>query len=182
MQGELDDIFLLNLVRQGDEAAFKRIFDANFTAAARYANFNLHDYEASEQIVLDIFAYIWEHRDSIELKLTFKAYIMAAARNRSINFLRDKARKENKLEEGRFEKIYEEYSLEAAELDRLISEAIGTLPDKCGEVFRLSRDENLSNKEIAERTGTTVKTVEAHITKALKAIRKYLGDSYSYLW
>lgn len=56
------------------------------------------------------------------------------------------------------------------------------MPDRCREVFRQSRQENLTNKEIAERTQTSVKTVEAQITKALKYIRKYLDGKYSYLF
>ena len=72
--------------------------------------------------------------------------------------------------------------LEEQELLNLIEEAICSLPEKCEAVFRKSRFENLSNKEIANEMGITVKTVEAQITKALKYIKEYLGDSYSFLW
>ncbi len=72
--------------------------------------------------------------------------------------------------------------MELEELNRLIEEAICSLPDKCREVFRQSRQENLTNKEIAEKTQTSVKTVEAQITKALKHIRRYLDGKYSYLF
>lgn len=63
-----------------------------------------------------------------------------------------------------------------------MQEAISALPDKCREVFVYSRQENMSNREIADRMGISVKTVEAPITKALKRIKKYLGEGYSYLF
>ena len=68
------------------------------------------------------------------------------------------------------------------ELNRLIQEAICALPDKCREVFLKSRHENMSNQEIATDMNISVKTVEAQITKALKRIKKFLGEGYAYLF
>ena len=56
------------------------------------------------------------------------------------------------------------------------------LPDKCKEVFNLSRTENLTNQEVAAQLNISEKTVEGHITNALKRIKAFLGESYSYLW
>ncbi|MCF0168096.1 MAG: RNA polymerase sigma-70 factor [Bacteroidales bacterium] len=180
MQSE-SDILLLQLIRKGDQTAFKKLFDDYFPAAVRYIGFYIRDYQAAEQIAIDIFAYIWENSRNIEIKLTFKAYIMTAARNRSLNWLRD--RKETSEIDSVASTLYsEDCPIEAKELDRLISEAVGTLPAKCAEVFNLSRRAEKTNKEIALLTGTSVKTVEAHITKALKAIQRYLGETYSFLW
>lgn len=175
------DILLLNLIREGNEMAFKRLFEAHFTAVCRYAGVYVREQSDAEQLALDIFAYVWENRASIQINLTFRAYIMTAARNRSLNFLRDRGR-ELPFGTHNYESIHTEYAVEYNELDRLIGEAIWSLPQKCGEVFRLSRHENLTNAEIAARTGLSVKTVEGHITKALALIRKYLGDTYQYLW
>ncbi len=73
-------------------------------------------------------------------------------------------------------------ALETEELYRLIQEAVFSLPDKCRNIFLLSRRENLTNQEIARKLNISVKTVEGQITKALKKIKKFLGDQYSYLW
>ena len=67
-------------------------------------------------------------------------------------------------------------------MQRLIHEAIFSLPPKCRDVFNKSRMDNLSNKEIAEQMNISVKAVEGHISRALKQIRAYLGDAYHYLW
>ena len=73
-------------------------------------------------------------------------------------------------------------TLEVEELNRLIAEAIHSLPDKCRDVFRKSREENLTNQEIADEMQISVKTVEAQITKALKRIKGFLDEQYFYLF
>lgn len=175
------DIVLLNLIKEGDQNAFRHLFDFHYTAVVRYIGIYIRDYSEAEQLALDIFAYIWENRENLKINLSFRAYLMTAARNRSLNYLRNRGRDDKSVNQS-FEKIYEDYQVELKELDRLIREAVFSLPSKCGEIFRLSREGNLTNREISEKTGISVKTIEAHITKALKLIRKYLGDSYNYLW
>lgn len=175
------DTLLLNLVMQGDEAAFRHLFDSHFVSLCRYVGLYVREQSDAEQLALDIFASIWENRARLEVRLTVRAYLMAAARNRSLNFLRDRSR-ERPAVTDMYENIYNEYMVEYNELAGLIGEAVWSLPQKCGEVFRLSREEHLSNAEISEQTGLSLKTVEGHITKALKLIRRYLGDQYRYLW
>ena len=80
------------------------------------------------------------------------------------------------------ERFENDETLETQELQRLIHEAIFSLPPKCRDVFNKSRMDNLSNKEIAEQMNISVKAVEGHISRALKQIRAYLGDAYHYLW
>ena len=72
--------------------------------------------------------------------------------------------------------------MEVEELNRFIEEAILSLSDKCRDVFLKSRNEEMSNREIAEQLNISVKTVEAQITKALKAIRSYITDKMALLW
>ena len=134
-------------------------------------------------MVLDIFTYIWENRQNFEIKQTLKAYLFQAARNKSFTYIRDK-KIPVYLEEMEGMEIVQNYDseLELQELHHLIEEAVSLLPDKCREIFRKSREENLTNKEIAGQLHISEKTVEGQITIALKKIRIHLGDSYSYLW
>jgi RNA polymerase sigma-70 factor (ECF subfamily) len=76
----------------------------------------------------------------------------------------------------------EDWQVEFDELTRLVEEAVSLLPEKCREIFSRSRDKNLTNREIAEELGISVKTVEGQITIALKKIKAFLGDKYAYLW
>lgn len=138
--------------------------------------------DAAEEIALDIFTNIWEKRETLHIQLTFKAYLFQAARNRSLNYLRDNERIVYSDDYSVFEQSQNDTTIEFVELQRLIEEAIFSLPEKCREVFLKSREDNLSNKEIADQLNISVKTVEAQMSRALKSIRKYLGDAYYYLW
>lgn len=177
-----DDILILHLIRQGDELAFRSLFDNYFIPICRFMNLYLQDKREVEDQALDLFTYIWENRETIQIQLSFKAYLFQSARNRCLNVLRNR-KTHVSIDELEFHpEDTSAYHLELEELTLLINEAIMSLPDKCREIFVKSRTENKSNKEIAEETGISTKTVEAQITKALKRIKAYLGDNYSYLW
>ncbi len=183
MNTNSDDILLLKLIKQGDQIAFRHLFYQYADSLERFITYYIHGREKSQDLVLDIFTYIWENRQNFEIKLTLKAYLFQAARNKSFTYIRDK-KIPVYLEEMEGMEIVQNYDseLELQELHHLIEEAVSLLPDKCREIFRKSREENLTNKEIAGQLHISEKTVEGQITIALKKIRIHLGDSYSYLW
>ncbi|WP_373722848.1 RNA polymerase sigma-70 factor [Bacteroides heparinolyticus] len=179
-----DEIHILKQLQTGDEQAFKYLFDTYFVPLCRFMKLYLKDEAEIEEIAMDIFMHVWTNREEFQIKLSFKAYLFQAARNRCLNVLRDSKQTcpIDGLGETLSDNCFIDENIELEELHRLIEEAVCALPDRCREVFRQSRQENLTNKEIAERTQTSVKTVEAQITKALKYIRKYLDGKYSYLF
>lgn len=183
MNTNSDDILLLKLIKQGDQIAFRHLFYQYADSLERFITYYIYDREKSQDLVLDIFTYIWENRQNFEIKQTLKAYLFQAARNKSFTYIRDK-KIPVYLEEMEGMEIVQNYDseLELQELHHLIEEAVSLLPDKCREIFRKSREENLTNKEIAGQLHISEKTVEGQITIALKKIRIHLGDSYSYLW
>lgn len=183
MNTNSDDILLLKLIKQGDQIAFRHLFYQYADSLERFITYYIHDREKSQDLVLDIFTYIWENRQNFEIKLTLKAYLFQAVRNKSFTYIRNK-KIPVYLEEMEGMEIVQNYDseLELQELHHLIEEAVSLLPDKCREIFRKSREENLTNKEIAGQLHISEKTVEGQITIALKKIRIHLGDSYSYLW
>ncbi len=182
MKKKVDDILILNRIKNGDESAFKFLFETYFSSLCRFACLYVKEHKIAEEIALDVFTLIWENRDSIEIRVTFKAYLFQATKNRAYNYLRDNERYFVVSDFSILEKFEEDYTFESQELMGLIEEAISSLPLNNRLVFTKSRVENLSNKEIAEQMQVSVKTVEAHITKALKHIRTYLGESYSYFF
>lgn len=182
MKENTDDILLLNLIREGDKLAFRHFFESYFTSLCRFMHVYIPDKAVVEELALDIFVYIWENRTTLQIQLSFKAYLFQAARNKCLNELRQK-KKTVSLNDIDIDIVDTEIlSLENEELYKLIQEAVSALPDKCREVFNLSRNENLSNKEIAERLDISIKTVEGQITKALKRIKDFLGETYFYLF
>ena len=180
----MDDIFLLQLIKNGDKQAFKYIFVTYFTALCRFMYLYLGNTQEAEDIASDILASIWENRKKLEIRLTFKAYLFQAAKNRCLNAIRDRKATVSldDINGQDTPQVNVTDSLETEELNHLIQEAILSLPDKCREVFLKSRTNNLTNQEIAESMDISVKTVEAQITKALKQIRKFLGEQYYYLF
>jgi len=178
-----NDILLLQLIKQDDEKAFKYLFDTYFVPLCRFMALYLKDRQEVEELALTIFMNLWENRAILILKISFKAYLFQAARNRCLNALRDK-KKTVSIEESE-EYAYDlstETSVEMEELNRLIEEAVCSLSDRCRQVYRKSREESKTNQQIAEEMDISVKTVEAQITKALKHIKKFLGEQYAYLF
>lgn len=177
-----NDILLLRQIREGNEEAFKSLFETYFTPLCRFIYLYLEDSDVAEELAMDIFIYLWENRENFQIQLSLKAYLFQAARNKCLNELRKK-KETVSLDDAEVTSINTDVSsLETEELYRLIHEAILALPEKCREVFVLSRQESLTNQEIAQKLNISVKTVEGQITTALKKIKKFLGDQYSYLW
>lgn len=178
-----DDILLLKLIKQGDQIAFKHLFYKYIDPLERFVMYYIHNQEKAQELVLDIFTYIWEHRETLEIRLTLKAYLFQAAKNKAFTYIRDK-KESFYLEDMATVEAGENdsYELEVQELHGLIQEAVTHLPTKCREIFKKSREENLTNKEIADLLNLSEKTVEGQITIALRKIKAFLGDSYSYLW
>lgn len=82
MNTNSDDILLLKLIKQGDQIAFRHLFYQYADSLERFITYYIHDREKSQDLVLDIFTYIWENRQNFEIKLTLKAYLFQAARNK----------------------------------------------------------------------------------------------------
>lgn len=174
-----EDHILSMRIKQGDEKAFKTLFDTYYTSLCRFANIYLYDYWKCEEIILDIFMTIWVHRASISIKQSFKSYLFKAAKNRILNVLRDtrfSAVSMDQLPADIASTI--ESSLESEQLQHIIIEAICALPPRCKEVFQLSREGELSNKEIAVQLGISIKTVEAQMSKAIRIIKSKLDHLY----
>ena len=177
-----DDSLLLNLIREGDKLAFRHLFEMYFTPLCRFMHTYINEKVVIEELALDIFVYVWENRKTLHIHLSLKAYLFQAARNKCLNELRKKKQTISLDELDKDIADTNIISLEEDELYQLIQEAVFSLPEKCRAVFMLSRNENLTNKEIAEKMNISVKTVETQMTKALKRIKEFLGNSYSYLW
>lgn len=172
-------------VSQGDKKAFEQLFNAYYQPLCNYACSMLKDIDESEEVVQNTFFNIWSKRESLQITASFKAYVYRAVHNDCLN----------KIKHGKVKAVYAaDYkstmsggfsdnggTLDAKELGRQIHEAIASLPEQCGNVFRLSRFENLKYNEIAEQLEISVKTVENHMGKALKLLRVRLKDYLSLL-
>lgn len=140
-----------------------------------------NDKEISKEIVQDIFKSLWERKDHLVINGPIKHYLFRAAKLEVIDYFRKCARAPKNIELS----LEDTYSLSANttedelyhnELQYKIDKLISKMPDRCQEVFKLSRENGLTNKEIAENLLISTKTVEAHITKALHFLRSNLVE------
>ncbi|EAY24222.1 RNA polymerase sigma-70 factor [Microscilla marina] len=160
------------------EAYIAQLFKKLYVPLVNHSNKLVKDVEAAREVVQETFVHLLEKGDSLHIKTSEEAYLYTAVRNRSLNYLKAQMRQLNRQGE-----LHETYTatqdlniqgVEAADLARILDVAIESLSKKTQVIFRLSRDESLSYKEISEQLGISVKTVEFHISSALKTIRSFL--------
>jgi RNA polymerase sigma-70 factor (ECF subfamily) len=140
--------------------------------------------EIAEDVVHDLFLHLWEQRHTLDFPRAFAPYLFRAARNRAVDCLRHehvaaayRSRVEGspiRLDESQVESSAQA-ELEGQDLERAIELAVTALPARCREVFLLNRRQCLSYAQVAEMLGISVKTVEIHMTRAMKTLRVALG-------
>lgn len=155
-------------------------FKQYYEALARYAFTLVKKQEEAEDIVQKLFIKLWEKRNELDIKGNPKSYLYGAVHNSSLNHLNSAARRHahREVEEDYSISAYEKTDsrIESKELEQTIELAMQTLPPKCRDVFQLSRQEQLSYKEIAEQLNISTKTVENQMGKALRLMREALQD------
>lgn len=170
----------MKVVRSLDEPTFEALFRAHFKEMTLFAITLVKEEEAAREIVQEAFVNLWEKRSSIDLSRPVKSYLSTSVRNRCINYLRDHRKFSRDLlaiEEGAAQKVYDQADkLVESEIREKIAAAVLELPEKCREVFLLSRHEQLRYQEIADKLGISVKTVETQMSKALQHLRIRLGE------
>ena len=171
-----EDKELLFRLKAGDEMAISLLYQ-KYWQPLYLSSFNiLRDQQICEDIIQDIFITVWNKRREIEIKSSLKAYLFASVRYEVFRQIRHGA-----VREDIFENVHErlqtpaEYgNIEHKELAGQIKAAVDVLPEKCRQVFKLSREEQLSHKEIAHQLHISTKTVENHLNKALRQLRNAL--------
>lgn len=163
---------------EGDREAFCTLYSLYKEPLTFFAVKFLKSTEYAEDIVQDTFAHIWLGRKFIQADIPFSAYLYAIVKNRVLNQLRNLERR-HVLEEH-LQKYAMDYTEDtqqeilSRDLKEVVQKAFETLTPRQQEIFRLSREGQLSYKEIASQLGISVHTVHEHITTSLQIIRQYL--------
>lgn len=175
LSSNISDDRLMELISISDEQAFHILFERYWEDLYVIAKAILQDSEIAKDLVQDVFISFWQKRQYI-VNDNIKGYLKQAIRNSVFKHLRDN--KFSKLHEELIVSIPDKENildiLDFNQTDSLINEYLNELPDRCREVFLLSRKEQLSNTEIAEKLGLSKRTVETHISNALKILRPKL--------
>lgn len=175
-------------LKQGDEKAFKHIYDCHYVLLCRFAWQLLDDASLAEEIVDDTIFYLWEHRAEVEITYSIRAYLMRAVRNRCLNELHS-LRHQKEIRFSSFampenmdflDRVFVEHDhplglLLERELEEKLRECIEQLPAECRTVFKKSRFEQKKQDEIASELNISVNTVKYHIKNALSFLQERMG-------
>lgn len=177
------DLDLIDRLKQDDESAMAVIYKAYWEPLYRSAYNVFKNREICEDIVQELFIRLWKNRHAVEISISLKAYLHASIRYEVFRQIRA-GRANEHIYDDLLERLHApavHTSIEYEELVTQISSIVEQLPEKCREVYKLSRQENLSHKQIAERLNISTKTVENHLTKALRLLRTSLGAELTLL-
>jgi len=168
----------LKRIQIGDLKEFEKLFKELYTPLCSYASKFLGDNDKAEEIVQDIFYGIWKNREKLEIKISFKSYLYKSVQNNCLQVIHhhqveDKYKQHlaNHVVEFQTDPIQE---MELEEMNQLIEKTLEALPEKCKQIFSMSRFDGLKYKEIAQKLNISIKTVEANMGKALNTFRHNL--------
>lgn len=177
---EKRDSDLIDLIKQGSEAAFEKVFRQYFKGLHAYAYTFMKDDEQAEEIVQNVFFRVWEKRGGLKTDGSVKAYLYRAVHNESLNYL--KHQKTRAAFQVHYNEAAEPLAGNAsekvltAELGQHIQKALDELPQQCRTIFQMSRFEHLKYQQIADQLNLSIKTVENQMGKALKILRLKLAE------
>lgn len=164
-----------------DQNTFEQLFKTHFVHLCNFSYQYTNDTDAAKDITQKVFIHLWENRAQMDPQKALKSYLFTAVRNRSLNYIRDNKKYRSHLLDVEIEDLdlaFEEDDLALEDLKNKVQEALAELPEKARIVFEMSRFQQMKYKEIAEELDLSVKTVEAHMSRALKGLKKHLKDYY----
>lgn len=173
---------------QIESSLFSALFARNKEAFILFANSYVRDMAVAEDIYMEAIIQYWEKRYDLSPDTNIPAYILTSVKNKALNHLRHQSIRmdaEDQLYDHRQRELnFRISSLESCdpselftnEVKKIIQDTLNELPEQTRTIFFESRFENKTNREIAAELGISIKTVEFHISKALKLFRLRLKD------
>lgn len=178
---------LLDSIYKGNKTVFEILFKTYYNRLCAFAVNFVSRNDLAEDIVADVFLKLWEKKESVNITDSISSYLFRAVKNSCINYLNREKRRSHTISENEISLlnlkleylISERYPLTdliGKELEERIKTEIEKLPGQCREIFYLSRFEDFSHKEIAEKLGISENTVKVQIYRALSKLRQGLKD------
>jgi RNA polymerase sigma-70 factor (ECF subfamily) len=170
---------IITQLEKDNEAALEELFNYYYPRLYSFSRSFLKIEEGIDDILQEVFVKIWQNRKKLNSAATFNSFIFTITRNLLLNELRSRLNNEKTKEEIRSLSLAKEYSsleqIEYRDLKEKVDNLISELPERQKEIFILSRTEGLSHKEIAEKLGIKTKTVEYHISHAVRHLKGKLS-------
>jgi len=178
----MNEKILLQKLVEGDDLSFSKVFDLHWENLFTYVAKVLKDKDDSIDVVQDTFTALWEQRDQLAHVKSLKAYLFSIARYKAFRFIHLNLQKRDYFNSLASFLTATSIDLEehvyARELSSFIENEMMKLPPKMREIFILSRIEQLSYKEIAERLSISDKTVKKQISNSIKYLRLRMDEQY----
>ena len=169
---------LIKSLKNGEESAYAHLLKLYHKRLFTYLLTLTHNHAAAEDIIQNVFLKLWEYRNRLDPDYSIQNFLYKSSYNEFVNHYKKNQRITH------FEKEYIE-TIESVMVNNdidllerkkeLVFQGVSSLPNKCAEVFMLSKREGLTNIEIAEYLNLSLKTVEGHLTKAYTILREQLG-------
>jgi len=175
-----DSNLLITRLTQGDEKAFEALFKLYFEKLTLFANRFVNNMPMAEEITADVFTHLWEKGHEISFSTSVSSYLFKMVQNRCLNYLKRQKIENlyvNYLERNNLlDEVCNtvELGFEEKELTHQINTAINSLPEKCREIFVMSRFSDMKYREIAGKLNISPKTVERQMSIALEKLRQIL--------
>ncbi|MDR1406414.1 MAG: RNA polymerase sigma-70 factor [Tannerella sp.] len=179
----LNDFLLFGKIKDGDIKAFEILFRSYYTPLCLYASGITGRTDIAEDIVQDIFYFIWKERTTMRIRRSVKSYLYGAVKNQSFQYLEHVDVRERYAsyvlhEAGTTAMPNPQEQLEYAELETVVERTLAGLPERRRRIFRMHRMEGHKYSEIAVHLVISVKTVEAEMTKACRQLRQEIEKYY----
>ena len=176
---------LLAALKRGDEKAFALIYNAYVGKSFNFVYSIVKDRETAKDIVQDTFIKVYLKRDTISKVSSFNSYLFTMLKNAVLDFfdselVKNRYMAQFKVSSDSFTDVVNE-SLDSNELKQRIEASLSRMPKQRQHIFRLSRFNGVPNHEIARMFGISKRTVENHISNAIRDIRKDISDKVSFL-
>jgi RNA polymerase sigma-70 factor (ECF subfamily) len=173
---------LIELLKSGDDIAFTVLYDRFWEKLLERAISRLKSTEEAREVVQNAFIRLWNRRERLDIKYSFYTYMAAVLKYEILRKLVER-KKMRQMSEDLAANLASisltvsptEQQLDFKDLQQRLEESIVNLPEKCRLIFKLSREKGMSNKEIAASLNISPKTVEAHISNAIKKLRSSLN-------
>ena len=169
---------VLRQLTEGNESAFKQIYDRYWLSIYKTVKRYTKSPEVAEDIVQEIFTTLWNNRSNFREVINLEYYLITMAKNLTYKTLRKMAFEKSVKDHWSSEMLQEENSMNDPILDQqyaqLIQRAAGLLPSQQKQIFHMAKVEGLSHKDIAAQLNISHLTVKTHMAKALRSIRHYL--------
>ncbi|MDR6945123.1 RNA polymerase sigma-70 factor [Mucilaginibacter pocheonensis] len=162
------------------EVVFEQLFKKHFRELHAYAFSLLKDWDVAEEIVQALFLKLWEKNEWARIQSSIKSYLYKSVYHDSLNYIRrQKVQLKYQTTTAYSMKNHTDDAagkLKLGELEQHLEKALSKLPEKCRAIFHLSRFEELKYQEIANQLDISIKTVETHMGKALRILRKEMKE------